>query len=414
MKLKDFAKSVRELEREIEKNNKPVLQYDEKNRMARTNQTDYKLTTTVLFSLMSYLVLFVVSAISLSIFDTPLFTSDLPTLAYPVVILGDSVGLGTIARVVMEKKFKLKERMQAFTDAKTDTEKLVEEVKNEIELKKIENRNLALNRTIEKIRSDEKILRTVSDKYVINDKEEKSQEQSKEKVSSLMSLLKAKYAELDSLTTRKTISDKFFHQRQKGQSIMETIMAALGCGMGVMLYFVLTLMIAYTNKAAPLHQGIPALFTVFSPMVVGGVAAGTYFTIRNKKHTKAFNILNETLGDDSLPSKSDDTYVERQTLNNLINNTIKQIVDATVELQEERRYLESFSNIEPEEEPSKEPTITNDLVKVQQVIPAIEGDYPEASSFEEEPFEGITLRGEPKEEGRKLTLKRNKPTQEIQ
>lgn len=412
MKLRDFEKSKKELEKQIEKNNQPFLQYDEQYRMAKTNQTEYKIGTTLFFSLLAYLAIFIGSAISLSITGNPLLAS-IPRTIYPVVILGASTGLGIIGRTLMEKKFRLKERLRAFTNAKTDTEKLVEEIKNEIELKKMETRNHALREAMEKLTADEQKLKSISERYVINEKEERTQDSAKAKSASLMSKLQEKFIQLDSLVAKKVISDRFFHQRQKGQSIMDTMMMAGGCGIAALLYYTLTLMTVSIHVTGPLVEGIGGTFTLFAPAILTGTAAGIYHRVRNRNYQKAFSILNATLKDEALPSKSKDTFEERQTIQNLIDKTISEIVTDTIELQEERRYLETFNISTPEsDEPAKEITHPKELVS-----PALKQTYPmesdfEAPSLEEVPYETSTTHSGLHQEIRTLTKRRKQPYQE--
>lgn len=389
MKLADFAKSKKELEKQKEKNNQPFLQYDEQYRMAKTNQTEYKVWTTAFFSLLSYLLLFIGTAISLSITDAPLFAS-VPRLLYPVAILGGSVGLGTIARVWMEKKFKLKERLRAFTNAKTDTEKLVEEIKNEIELKKLETRNLALAKTTEQLDNDEKKLRGLSEKYIFDDKETRSQESSKEKSLSLTSLLQEKYTLLDSLVAKKVICDRFFHQRQTDLSVMDTMIATVGSGVGALMYYTLTLMIASTHIAGPLAEGTTGLLALFIPALLTGTVAGIFHNVKNKHYKKAFATLNETLKEEALPAKSKDTFEERQALENLIDQTLTEIVSATIGLLEERRFLDSFNmSDDSSEEPMQEKVHVKELPQqVSQSVCVIEEDL-ESPALEEPIYEVI-------------------------
>ncbi len=410
MKIKDFEKSKNELQRTIEKNNESSLLYDERTRMAKVNQVDYKLTTTIAFSLFGYLGLFVISAISLAAFDTPLFIQSIPREIYPFVLLGGSGLIGTITRKAMEKKFKLKERLANFTNANTEQDKLTEEIKNEIELKKIETRNIALTRTIENLTSNEKTLSSLSSKYEINDKDNNlSIKEREEKGRQLESTLQSKYKELDTLTTTKVIHSRFSHQLDKSIRIMETLAASCMGGLYTLLYIFITIMIAYINTPFQLPPNFNSFLAVISPFIAGTVGTAGYLTYRDKVKNQAFETIKENLPETILNQSAENHLNCSQDLEQLINNTITVIIGLTIELQENKRALEEFY-ITCSEEETIMLSSTKSISEAKQSVLTTE-DALENSSLEEPSYESITPKAEKQNEAKTLTKRRKNPYQ---
>lgn len=123
MKIEDFDKTKEELKKEIQKNNKQIVKSDERKRLASVNQFEYKVTEAMAFSLLPYLgLLLLLGMLTKNGFISTL-TGTIPVESIPFIIIGSSLGIGTIGSKILEWKFKIKERLKKFTIAKTQSEK---------------------------------------------------------------------------------------------------------------------------------------------------------------------------------------------------------------------------------------------------------------------------------------------------
>lgn len=136
MNLEDLKKTKEELEQEKQENDKKISLCDERTRMSKVNSFEYKAGTTLTFSMIGYLAIFLTSFILIKSLGVTAFTNIIPALSFPVIVVGGSLGVGTLIRTLMDKKFQAKERLKAFSTAKTQTEKLEEEIHYQIELEK--------------------------------------------------------------------------------------------------------------------------------------------------------------------------------------------------------------------------------------------------------------------------------------
>ena len=206
MKIEDFEKSKKELEKIKEQNNEQILINDERTRMANVNQLEFKGLTALFFSLFGYFGLFITTAILINLLGVSVIANVLPVLGYPGVLLGGSLIIGTIAGTLFNKKFKAKDRLKAFSTAKTQSEKLEEEIHYQIELEKVNNRNKAIDNSIKLLDSNQSILDKVSSRYDLNDRNApKSEDEAKLKLEELSTISNEQYDKLDLLTTQKVL-----------------------------------------------------------------------------------------------------------------------------------------------------------------------------------------------------------------
>ena len=110
---------------------------------------------------------------------------------------------GSLINSLISKKYKIKERYKAFSNAKTKVEKLEEEVHYKIELEKVKNRNKVINETIKLLESDQAIINKISSRYDLKDKNlPQTNDEAERKVNELSNVIKKQYDKLDILTTQ--------------------------------------------------------------------------------------------------------------------------------------------------------------------------------------------------------------------
>ena len=345
MKVEDFNKTTEELKREYQKNDEQINISDERKRISSANQFEYKALTTIGFSLLPYLGLVILfggltkNGVISSLIGT------IPVEVFPLIIAGGSLCVGTIGRKALEWRFKTKERLKAFTTANTQSEKLQEEVKYTVDLEKARNRNKAIQQTIDSLSSNQSILESLSSRYDIKDRTiPQTEEDAKKRTEDLSELLKDKHTELDILTTQKILHEKFWRVRTKGQKVMEISLMGMMGGLFAMTYGQMPLLIV-SDYLAPSSS-----ISIFVPFVGGIVGFSGYMLKRNKDYINAFNHLNNELSENALSDKIKNVYEEQQDIDAKIENKIREISMVEIQLQEQKRINESFSDSSKKEQ----------------------------------------------------------------
>ena len=341
----DFRKSKEELEKMQNENDEKIGLYDERTRMANVNSFEYKLFSTLGFSIIGYLPMFLISSGLIKDIGVTAFTNVIPALSYPAIMIGSSLGIGTLINSLINKKYKVKERYKSFSNAKTATEKLQEEIYYQIELEKINNRNKVIYEAIKVFESNQAILNRLSSRYDLNDKTApQTKEEAALKVNELSEFIKEQYNKLDILTKQKVLHDRFWRIRSKFQKASDILITSIASGFSAMILIGFPLMIV--RDAITYSSSFISLASIFAPFATASVIAGRYMLKRNKIHEKVFNNLNLLLGKDALEEtykKFEGAYEEKQELARLIETQIRNIGLAEVQLQENKRYLEKFS-----------------------------------------------------------------------
>lgn len=379
MNLENFKKTKEELEEQKKENDKTIRLSDERTRMAKVNSLEYKGGTTLAFSMMGYLPIFLISSALIKHIGVTAFTNVIPAFSFPAIVVGGSLGIGTIIRTLMDKKYQTKERLKAFSTAKTQAEKLEEEIHYQIELEKANNRNVVLDQAINVLNSNESMLRRMSSKYDINDKSTaKNEEESRKRIEELSALIKEQYDKLDILSTQKVLHDRFWRIRSKFQKGTDMSMSAGISGMFTMFFTGFPLMMV--NDAITYSSLFSSLATTFTPFIAGIAGACGYMAKRNKDHKKVFNNFNSQLGENALPEtyeKYEGAYEEQEEIKKLIEKQVRDISMAIIQLKEEQQVLESMVSANQLETPVK----SKDKSKSQEDI--LFQDFPQLHITEE-------------------------------
>lgn len=354
MNLEEFEKTKKELEKSKEQNNEQIMISDERTRMSKVNSLEYKGGTTLFFSMLAYTVLLLTSLGLTKSLGTGVITNVFPGFTYPVALIGGSLGIGTIARTLFDKKFQTKERLKQFSTAKTQAEKLEEEIHYQIELEKANNRNRAIDETIKVLNSNQTMLSRISSRYDLSDRTApQTKEEAEEKAKELSTIIKEQYDKLDILTTQKVLHDRFWRLRQKFQRKTDTMMTSMISGLFTMAFGSFPTMVI--KDIMPSSSVLGTLAVPLAPLVAGVVGGSAYMIKRNKDHKKVFDNLNAQLGENALEENLDkrfeSAYEEQQEIERLIETQIRDISLAEFQLQENKRCLDTFMT---EEDKKKE------------------------------------------------------------
>ena len=137
---------------------------------------------------------------------------------------------------------------------------------------------------------------------------------------------------------------------------MDIVTIGVG-GMFTMMYVGISMMILHNLQTfASLSS---SLIYVLTPFVLGSVATSGYLIKRNKDYEQVFNNLNSELGKNALSDKTKDAYEEEQDIEFEIELTIQKITNIKVELQEQKRIMETLPTDSSKEEKTIHTTLSN-------------------------------------------------------
>lgn len=334
--MKQFEELKKELENEAVENNDRIKLCDGRMRIANANSFEYKATNILCFSLLGYLIVFLLSSI---IFKN----LSIPVLAYQTMVITSSIGLGTLFTNSILKE--VKERLKMFSESKTDIEKLQEEVNYQIELEKACNRNKVIKETLDTINSTESMVKELSNKYNITEKcSSRSKEELENSIEEISNLIKEKYNELDILSSKKVLHDRFWKIRSKFDK--NAILINYSLIAGVFASGIIGIPFITFNSIAAESTILARILSVFWPLVIGSMGTFVYFIKRNKDYEQVFNNYNSQLEDEALPDtfgKNYDASDENSEIKELIEKQVKDISAAIIKLNDEKVSLAAKS-----------------------------------------------------------------------
>ena len=334
MNFENYQKTKEELEKEIKNNQEKMNEYDEKSRMAQVNKFEYKIGLILGISALSYFFLFILPTLLTSNSLISSLVLILPGEGVSGIIIGASLIVGTMGLKVIQKINKLKKRFTSFSNARTETEKLEEQVTYSIELEKVYNKKCAIKETIDSLMINQMIsLSTKNEKKISQPHKE-----TKNTVLALSKLLREKQEELDVLVTKQTLHEMFWKiNRSKADKFFD-ILASAGIASLLSIFIFMAPMISELVT----YQSV--LTSVLAPFIVSAVITSGYMIKRNRNYTKAFHNLNKKLGKNALSNNKKTVYEEEKGLSKSISAKIKEVSMILLELQEQKRILESFTN----------------------------------------------------------------------
>ncbi len=131
---------------------------------------------------------------------------------------------------------------------------------------------------------------------------------------------------------------------------------------------------------------------------------------RNKNYKDAFNVLNHELGENALPDEIRDAYKEQQDINVKIEDKIREISIVGVQLQEQKRNLETFLTDRSQKEHTMEPSISKEHIIEDQKKDTNFGQVQEEmmSFRDEDIFVGTEIESQVEERGSSLVLRKKR------
>lgn len=350
MNLEEYDKAIKELENEIEDNNKIKDIYVERFNLARFNTTEFRAINLLVLSTLPYLIISLIIATSMaSGAGLVALLPNIPTITLPLGVAAVSTGIGAIGNLVLDK-FRKTKRYKEFSTATNEEERLSEQIYYDIESEKLYNRNKALQKAIESLRTNKKLASTLPNKPKFNyDTYIASDGALKNRINEIDSILKTEFESLDKQSA-KSILHNFWPIRQKsGRRERLFINTLLAFWMSMML------LMPYTGFGTHVIN-----FSLSSIFVVTGISSiGTYAYLlrRNNIFKKVFNKFNSQLGEDGLINEFNKNYGaldEEKEISQSIEKKISDISLISSQLYEEKSLL---NNIQDSDSDEKDKTV---------------------------------------------------------
>ena len=346
----DIEKTIQELQEQIDNNNQQNLVNDERSRMARANQFSTKAEETITFSILPYLGL---NAASMFLFYNGTMahiTSTIPPESIPLIITGGSLVLGNLTRILIDKRFQIVERIKSFSKAKTESEKIEEQIRYEIEQEKIKIRNRAIERAIKTIRENQEKRESLSQDYIISNKNMPlSTEEAKTRIEELSNIINQKFKGLDIKTTRLVLNNNYNKIKTGLDDTFETSAYAMISGATVMMYY--SIPVISMSGLMGEQNMVASATSVLGPLAVGTVGSAAYLKKNKKDLDQALNRINDSLGNDKI--SRDKSFDYKLSLALDVDRKVEEVSSLIVDIYIQKRALEKFIVNQSISKPSK-------------------------------------------------------------
>lgn len=332
----DFRKSKEELQEKKNSLKQEIIASDERARLMNENQSYNQMKNILESSTLSYLILFIIALVMMNLLDIKI-TNFSSFFRIITTITGSSICLGVTANKITHPKFKIKKQCKSFSNAKTEVEKLTEQIEYEIKREQANNKLKAVETAINLIDSNESNLEDIPGKQDNQEKKEQlTQQEVEHNIEILSAALKEKYSELDSLTTRNFLNYSFFYDKLIKD---EKISAALAsCLSGVALVMCIGLPLFVFNSTTASSSILLDLKTIILPFISGAAISCVYIIRKNNTQKKAVRCINRKLCHGSLSKyvNSEETMQKDQVL---IQRIIDDISTIEIRLQKQKNIL---------------------------------------------------------------------------
>lgn len=337
----DIERIKKVIEEEYDENYKKIDELSEKIRIVKVNDFESKLLCAFAFSLLAWMV-------GIFLAPTMLKSGVIPTSLISPLSLVVSVLIGITGETLLSKKYKHKEKLREFSSAKNQKEKIAESARYEIEKEKIISSNRVLKKVYDSLETRQKMVKTLSNEYDIVEKDSRESKEIELSIKKISKILDEKEKNIDIVTTKCVLKEKFWRVRDRFQKIFDFVVISMVGGTGAMILYACP--IIFING---LGSNVVIQTSVLSPLSalgVGVLVCGGYTLKRIKDYVGAFKSVNETLGENKLSDVTNDSEVNRKTINNDIErfdieleNLINENCVLRLELESEKEKLSSLS-----------------------------------------------------------------------
>jgi len=193
-----------ELQDEYDKNLDTIKVCQERSKLSHFNKTEQRLGRILFQSMIPYLGLLLTTSLMTMVIGPETVANIMNPLIIPSILTIESLGIGTIINAIGEKNNNIKNRINSYSKAQTEVQKIEEQIFYEIEIEKTKNRNNAIKWAQQELDYNHSIL---------NNKNNPCENNPNQITKELETKLNELYQELDILSTKKVLSEKFIRTR---------------------------------------------------------------------------------------------------------------------------------------------------------------------------------------------------------
>jgi len=324
MKAEYLQKIKKQLLKEKSENEYQITINQEKARISEASQFENKLLMSSSFSLISYFILVIVSRLMSSFLGTLLVTNSIYAIIYPTILIGSSLLSGSVITNLLYKILGITENKKTISKAKTEREKLRDEVIAKSKIEELINKNILIDKVIESLNYNIKTSNLNTNA-------------SKEEFDNFLVKESKQYEKIEKLSTKKVLNDKFGFLINNPLFIPNTISKALMIGLFVLILYGCPQIFMSTLLAK--SASITAFIAAFGIGSIGGL---TYLCCKNKLYKNTFKEFNSNLSEFSFiedKAKYNDSFIEKKQINFEIEQAILKSINAKLQLEAERVIL---------------------------------------------------------------------------
>lgn len=312
------------LEKEYNENCTNINELNEKIRTIKANNFETKLTRTFAFSMIPWAATVLLSPAIINLGIIPINLISLLSIGVPTLI-------GITGEMLLTKKLKYKEKLESFSESKSQNEIIEESTRYEIEREKLRSSNKVLKKAFDNLEPEQYLFNSLSE----ND----SKSFEKLNIENIDEILEKNKKEIDIITTKKFLKEKFWRIRDRFQKVIDFIVISILGGIGFMtLYNTPTIAINLRNSI----QLQTSILGIILPLGIGGLVCGGYYLKRIKDYTYAFRNVNQELGQEALSDSEIINKIYNNDIENLdieLENLINDTCDVKLQLESKRQNL---------------------------------------------------------------------------
>lgn len=348
----DFKLTKEELQKKYEANCRKIKELD-----CNINQLDSTMfESRVAFTFLFGTIFWAVGLCGLKIFNEMLAgLTMLQTGVVSTLLIGCSVGFGTVVENVLYKKGNRKKKEDFSFIPKTRMQKLELKMQYEMKKEKLKNQNKVIEQSLDRIEEEKKHIMALSDKYEIKDNQCKdmSENDLEEVIATTNSSLLEQTKYLDRLSIRNyTISRQDdISENMYDATIIKGVMFGL---LGSFLWFV-----PFTLKDASI---LIMFYSLLPTISITTISNCIYTILKNKCDKEALKELNDK-SEESISLESNSLESE-YSLVHLINKSIHIASNLQLQCYEQKSLLEE----KKKEELERETTHTQPISTLQPTI----------------------------------------------
>lgn len=320
MNLRELEKSTEELKYKNRENEDNINLNDQRLNTIKENSLGMKGALISSISMIIYAILLTLVVLG----GTSILPSFIPSSLISPIIAFASIASGIVGEKIL---YKFKGRNKKIS--RNSIKELEEKIKLEIELEKSNNKNIAIEQSIDILNTNENVIKSISNETNILNSTLKD-----ENVQELELELEKQYKELDKLTINKILNDKFWMYKDKVKPLIKVLAISSISAIGATVLFgipniLLNDLLTYSNMYA-------SLLSATTPLILGGITGGLYTIKNNKDHKKVYKKLKEEFNLNDFDSK----LIEKE-----IEVTIKNISELEIKIQGVKRVNEKIMSL---------------------------------------------------------------------